>query len=57
MSEAFNATRNLEKFLKEPAAPKQDTEGAVGAQLKNVSMAMAPLLRKGHACNAAQSDD
>ena len=27
VSEAYNATNNLEKFLAEPAAPKQDLEG------------------------------
>ncbi len=37
VSEALNASRNLEKFLAEPAAPKQDTEGAPGGELLNVS--------------------
>lgn len=37
VSEAVNASRNLEKFLAEPAAPKQDTEGAPGGELRNVS--------------------
>jgi ATP-binding cassette subfamily C (CFTR/MRP) protein 1 len=27
VSEAYNAVNNLEKFLAEPAAPKQDLEG------------------------------
>ncbi|KAL4427322.1 hypothetical protein ABPG77_003231 [Micractinium sp. CCAP 211/92] len=35
VSEALNASRNLEKFLAEPAAPKQDTEGAPGGELLN----------------------
>lgn len=36
VSEALNASTNLEKFLAEPAAPKQDTEGAPGGEMHKV---------------------
>ncbi len=36
VSEAVNATKNLEKFMAEPAAPKHDIQGRPGVHFKNV---------------------
>ena len=36
VSEAYNATNNLEKFLAEPAAPKQDLEGQPAVHFNKV---------------------
>ena len=36
VSEAMNASRNLEKFLAADAAPRQDTEGKPGGQISQV---------------------
>jgi hypothetical protein len=52
VSEAINASANIEKFLVEPVVPKQNTEGRPGVKFTNVSPSRSRR-RKAWALSAA----
>ncbi|GBF87685.1 hypothetical protein Rsub_00396 [Raphidocelis subcapitata] len=56
VSEAINAAANIETFLAEPAAPKQNTEGAPGVNFRNASPARARSRPAGAVLTHSTSD-